>query len=205
MPNLLRNEENSLEQWPPLRLVQVARAGSLLIASQFLWVALREGIIRLHAHYFGPHPGLFATAASILLLWAPFLIGIILIMLTYRWLSDGLTRIKWTDSEIESARVWADSRDLNRNAKWLLWSFVFIEIIVSYVVFHISKIAHHKATEVFFDSLTLLCIPYLVVSYMGDMLRLASPTPTPPSGGVKSHPGFHSEHWGGRETPRPPS
>jgi hypothetical protein len=198
MSNILNNEGNSLEQWSLLRLLQLAWIGSLLIASQFLWVPLHEGFIRLHAHFFGPRLSLFANASSILLLLAPILIGTVLITLSYWWLSDGLTRIKWTESEIEAAHLWVQSHDLNRTAKWLLWSFVFVEIVMSYVVFHVWKIAHHTSTKLFFDSLTVLCIPSLVVSSIGDRLRQDAPTPTPSVGGGRRHQRFHSEHWGER-------
>ena len=140
MPNILNNEGNSLEQWSLLKLVKIARIGSLLIASQFLSVALDEGIIRMHTYYFGPRLGLFAMAASIMLRFAPILIGTVLIILASWWLSDGLTRIKWTESEIETARLWAESHDLNRTAMWLLFSLAFVEIVVSYFAWHVWKI-----------------------------------------------------------------
>ena len=187
MPNIINSEGNSIEQWSLLRLLQVAWIGSLLIASQFLWVALHEGFIRLHDHFFGPRLDLFARAASILLLLAPILIGIVLITLAY-----------WTESEIEAARFWAESHDLSRTAKWLLWSFVFVEIIVSYFAFHVWKIAHHTSTKLFFDSLILVCIPYLVVPDLGDRLRQEAPRPRSLAAAARHHPGIHSEHWGER-------
>jgi hypothetical protein len=198
MPNILNSEGNSIEQWSLLKLVQLAWIGSLLIASQFLWVALHEGFIRLHDHFFGPRLSLFAMTASILLLLAPILIGTVLITLAYWWLSDGLTRIKWTESEIETARFWVESHDLNRTTKWLLWSFVFVEIVVSYFAWHVWNIPHHRSTRLFFDSLTLVCIPSLVVPDMGDRLRQEVTTHTLSDGGPRRHQRFHSEHWGER-------
>src|ERR1700678_3604618 len=103
MAHFLSSEANNLEHWPPLRLVKAAYAGSILIASQFHWIALRAAIIRLHSHYYGPHLGLFATATSILLLLGPILTGAGLMAMTLWQLSDGLTRIKWDDPEIEAA------------------------------------------------------------------------------------------------------
>jgi len=188
-----------LEHWPPLRLAQVARVGSVLIATEFLWSVLDEGLIRLHAHYFGPYLGIFATAVSILLRVAPIVIGAVIVALALWRLSDGLTRIRWNEPEIEAARHWAESHDLSRTAKWLLWSFVFVDFVASW------KIAHYRTT-LFLDSLPLICIPSLVVSAIVDRLRQEAYTPpTPPSDGIKRrHPGFHSEQWGNRDTPNHP-
>lgn len=171
MPTILNHGESSPEQWPPLRLLKVARAGSLLVACQFLSIALRIGVDTLHFPYSGMHLGLLAAAASILLLFAPALIGSVLIVFAFRWLSDGLIRLRWTDSEIEEARLWADSHELSRPAKWLLWSFVIGEIAVSYAVNHLHQPTHLTITKVFFDSMTLFCVPSLIVSMMSDKLR----------------------------------
>jgi hypothetical protein len=137
-------------------------------------------------------------AASILLVFAPILIGSALIVLAFRWLSDGVTRLRWSDSEIEAARLWAESHELHRIAKWFLWVFVLADVVGSYVVFHFWKISHHTSTRMFFDSLALVCIPSLVVSDVGDRLREAGSAPTSTGGGPRRHPGFQSEHWGER-------
>jgi len=197
MECLLNSRESNLDQWPPLKLLKAACAGALLIASGFLWVVLHGLFLRLHVYYFGPRLGLLALSASICLLVSPVLIGASLIALAWWWLSDGLTRIKWTESEIEAARAWAESHRLSRTANWLLASFVIGEIIVSYLIFHVWKISHHTETKIFFDSLTLLCIPSLVVSETADQLLREAPRSH--SGEAKRHSGFHSEHWGERK------
>jgi hypothetical protein len=196
MAYFLSSEANNLERWPPLRLVKAAHAGSILIASQFLGIALRAEIIRLHTHYYGPHLGLFASAASILLLLGPVLTGTGLMAVTLWRLSDGLTRIKWDGPEIEAARIWAESHTLNRIGERFLWGFLFADIVLSYLVFNVWKITHQPATKMFFDSIVLLCIPWLVASLIGDRLREEMPTPTPPAGVSKYHPRkIHSDHW----------
>jgi len=196
MAYFLSSEANTLEHWPPLRLVKAAHAGSLLIASQFLGIALRAGIIRLHSHYYGPHLGLFATAASILLLLGPILTGAGLVAVTLWQLSDGLTRIKWDVQEIDAARFWAESHTLDKIGERLLWGFLFGVIALSYLVFSVWKISHQPATKMFFDSIALLCMPCLVAVWIGDELREETPTPTPPVSVSKYHPRkIHSEHW----------
>jgi hypothetical protein len=175
------------------------------MACQFFFIALNQGLVTLHTHYFGPRARLLATAASILLLFAPILIGAVFIAISYWRMSDGLDRLKWTESQIEAAHKWAGRHNMIRTAKWLLCSFVIAEIVSSYLVFHVWKFPHHSATKLFFDSLTLWCIPPLVVSDMNDRLRLALPKQTPPSSGTRRNPGLHSEHWGERKSPDRPS
>jgi predicted ferric reductase len=150
-------------------------AGSVLVASQFLWIALHEGMIRLHQLYFGPRLGLLGLAASILLLFAPILIGLALIAPGSWVLSDRLVRLKWSEEEIERARLWVESRELNRTALWLLSGFCVCEFVASYLVFNVWKVAHHASIRLFFDSLALLCIPSLVVSAVCDRLRQEAP------------------------------
>lgn len=196
MAYFLSSDPNNLENWPPLRLAKAAHTGSLLIASEFLAIALRAGMINLHTHYYGPHLGLFAMTTSILLLLGPILTGAGLVAVTLWRLSDGLTRIKWDVPEIEATRVWAESHTLNRIGERFLWGFLFADIVLSYLVFNVWKITHQPATKMFFDSMVLLCIPWLVASLIGDRLREETPTPTPPVGVSKYHPRkIHSEHW----------
>jgi hypothetical protein len=200
MANILNNKEDSIEQWPPLRLVQLARTGSLIIACQFVVIALNQGLVLLYHHYFGPRLGLFATTARFCLLLAPTSIGTVLMVISYRWLSDGLDGIKWTDSEIEAAYQWADSHDFGRLAEWLLVSFAVAEIALSYLVFNVWKIPHHSATKLFFDSLALWCIPPLVMSDIKDRLRLALPKSAPSSSDSRRSARLTSEHWGEHES-----
>lgn len=171
MASILNNRRSTLKDWAPLKLVQFARAGALLIASEFLWVVLHGIVLRFHAYYFGPRLGLVALSVSICFLLAPVSIGAFMIGLTWWRLSDGLTRIRWSEPEIGAARVWAESLDLSRTATQLLWILVVGDIAVSYLVFHVCKAPHHKETKVFFDSLALLCLPFLVVSTTRDKLR----------------------------------
>jgi hypothetical protein len=186
MAHLLHDDGNGLEQWSPLRVVQCVYAGAILVASQFFWIALHEGMIRLHYLYFGPRLGLLGMAASILLLFAPILIGIVLIALGSWVLSDGLVRLKWSEAHIERARLWAESHELNRTVLWLLSGFCACEFVASYLIFSVWKVAHHATIRLFFDSLALLCIPSLVVSSVCDRLREEAPHATLRKGKISS-------------------
>jgi hypothetical protein len=90
-------------------------------------------------------------------------------------LSDGFVRLKWSEAEIETARLWAESRELNRMAFWLLAGFCVCDFIASYLVFSVWKVPHYTVIRLFLDSLVLLCIPSLVVSEACDRLRRETP------------------------------
>jgi hypothetical protein len=195
MAQIINNEKQSLDDWSPLRFVKLACAGSLIIGCQFLFIALNTVLVTLHGRYFGHRVGLFVIAASILLLFGPLLTGIASLLVSYWQLWKGLD-LKWSESQIQAAHRWAEAHDASRTAKWVLGSFLVAEIVSSYLLFHVWKVPHHSAMKLFFDSLTLWCIPPLVVWDIKDRLRLAlpkQPTSRSPSAPTR----LHSEQWGG--------
>jgi hypothetical protein len=197
-----------LSQWPPLKLIKLAFAGACIVASEFMMTALFWVIFRNHVHHFNPNTDRIERVAYDLfilpLFLSPMLIGALLIGLAKAGLFVGLERKRWSEQDVERARLWIESPILTKIGKSLIGIWFFVDFGVYYGMKYLWKIPIDSGGRVLFDSFLFLVVPYVIVSNLREALRLGPPdTYVSPKGGWSGTiRGIHSDHWGGRETPR---
>ena len=86
--------------------------------------------------------------------------------------------------------------------KSLIGIWIFVNFGVYYGMKYLWKIPIDSGGRVLFDSFLFLIMPYMIVSHLREALRLGPPADIPLKGWAGTIQGIHSEHWGGRETPR---
>ena len=186
-----------LAKWPPLKLAQLAFAGSLVFALDFLAAPLTDELLELHDRFFGAGRGAFTITAFILILLAPILIGSLITILARRRLFAGLDDDEWPESEIEKTRLWVGSPVLKRITKGLVWTGIVLWITA--VGLYIGKGRPNSTVRMVANSLMFLAIPGIVLARLREALR-PDPPPYDPSkswtAGLKP---LRSEQWGARD------
>ncbi|MGD0889016.1 MAG: hypothetical protein ABR889_07200 [Acidobacteriaceae bacterium] len=197
-----------LSQWPPLKLAKLGFAGACIFASQFMMTDLVWVIFRNHVHHFNPNTDRIERVAYVLfilpLFLSPMLIGALLIGLAKVRLFVGLNKKRWSEPDVERARLWIESPVLTKTGKSLIGIWLFVDVGVYYSMKYIWKIPIDSGGRVFFDSFLFLIFPYMIVLHLREALRLEPPDEyvSPKGGWAGTIQGIHSDHWGGRETPR---
>jgi hypothetical protein len=188
-----------LAKWPPLKLAQLAFAGSLVFALAAGSGPAADGLAKLHDHFSLTHRIAFAVTTLLLAVLLPILIGSLLILVAKRRLFAGLNNDEWPEDEIEKARVWVASPGLKRIAKGLQWTA--IALWVASVGLFIWKYPPGPTLRLVTSSLIFLTIPVTTLSKLRGALR-PDPPPYDPSkswtAGLKP---LHSEQWGTRDLP----
>ena len=165
-------------------------------------------IFRNHALHFDPNTDRIAIVAFVvfilLFFFSPMLIGLLLIGLTKDRLFDGLNKKRWSEQDIERARLWIESPVLTKIGKSLIGIWFFVNFGVYYAMKYLWKIPIDSGGRVFFDSFLFLIFPYMIVLHLRKALRFEPPDEyvSPKGGWSGTIKGIHSDHWGGRETPR---
>jgi hypothetical protein len=193
-----------LTKWPPLKLAQLALLGSVLVGLWLPGLTIFEAL-KSQSHSYGPHQGNFATAVSILLFFAPMLIGALLIGMAQWRLFAGLDKDKWSEQEVEIAHRWIESPELGRIATWLLWTIrsVAIAALLYWGASYVWKsLAPWVARSPYFSLIWLLWlrIPLEILWKLRSTLRPEPPPRVPPKGWAGMINGIYSEHWGGRKS-----
>ena len=190
-----------LANWPPLRLAQLAFAGSLLSMSRILTPLLALIPFALHGWTTDPRRT-DRLWLYFLIALVPALIGIVLLAFAKRRITDGVRRELWIEQETRPALEWLRSRVVTRG-----WWVIFAAMSCCYLmIFLLPRDFHpdvsHLRENTLLLSLTLLPSPR---TSLDQIRKSLSPEPPrrPLNGWAGSISGIHSEHWGGREFPKP--
>ena len=183
-----------LAKWSPLKLAQLAFAGSLVFALATLSGPVADGLLKLYDRFSLPHRIAFGVTTLLLAVFVPILIGSLVILVSRRRLSAGLNNDEWPEDEIEKARVWVASPVIRKTARGLQWTA--IALWVAAVGLFIWKYPPDASLRLVTNSLMFLAIPATTLSKLRESLR-PDPPPYDPSkswtAGLKP---LHSEHWG---------
>jgi len=200
-----------LSQWPPLKLAKLGFAGLVLNESSLLAVALFLLPMRLRSVLLGLHASNFAVIAyntvSLIAVVTPSLIGLILIHLAKRQFDIGLDNEQWTKQETDQVLRWVESPRLKR-----MWILLFSSMFICYIALF-SIAAHLQWPDYYagrFHKLYLMFVVWFACMLTANpkqilaqiRKRLSPPVGVPLKGWSGTIKGIHSDHWGGRETPR---
>jgi glucan phosphoethanolaminetransferase (alkaline phosphatase superfamily) len=201
-----------LSQWPPLKLAKLGFASLVLSESCLLSWALVLVPIKLRSVLLGLHPSHFEviayTTVSLIVVFSPSLIGLLLFHLSKRQFDIGLDNEQWTKQETDQVLLWVESPGLKR--MWIL--LVSSMVICSIAVFSIA--AHLRWPDDSAGRITLYLIIFLcyvnillpnpreALAQIRKQLRPKSSQYDPSKSWVNTYKQLHSDHWGGRETPR---
>lgn len=181
-----------LAKWPPLKLAQFAFAGSLVFALDCLSAPFADELLKLRDRFFPADRGAFTVTGLILILFAPILIGALIIFLAKRRLFAGLDNDQWPDREVEKARLWVQSPVLKRIAKGLVWTAIVLW--VASVALYIWKGRPGQTVRMVSNSLMFLMIPGFILANLREALRPEPPPYDPSKTRTSGMKRFQSEH-----------
>jgi len=166
--------------------------------------------MRLRSVLLGLHASHLAVTAyntvSLIVVFSPSLIGSLLFHRAKRQFDTGLDNEQWTKQETDQVLRWVESPRLKR-----IWLLLFSSIFIGYIaLFSIAEHLrwpdyfagrYHRLYLMFFVwfACTVTDNPQKTLAQIRKRLR---PPGVPIKGWVGTIQGIHSDHWGGRETPR---
>jgi hypothetical protein len=194
-----------LAKWPPLKLAQLALAGALLSLSRMLAPPLILVAMRLRGWLIGPQASSRIELAyygfSLVLFLIPSLIGSVVLALAKRRIDEGLEKKRWTEQETELALGWIDSPTVKRSVRTVAMAMLGGFLVCLFPL-------HGHRSDAFRLALDLVVLLSVLPSPKGSLAQIRkslSPEPPPhdPSKWTSTYKPLHSEHWGGREIPKP--
>lgn len=202
-----------LSQWPPLKLAKLGFAGLVLNESSLLAVALFLVPMRLRSVLLGLHESHLAviayTTVSLIVVFSPSLIGLLLFHLAKRQFDTGLDNEQWTKQERDQVLRWVESPGLKR-----IWFLLFSSMFIGYIA--LFSFAEHLRWPDYFAGrfhnpylmlfVWFVCMvtvnPRQTLAQIRKRLRTESRPFDPSQSWANRYKPLHSELWGGRETPQ---
>jgi hypothetical protein len=183
-----------LAKWPPLKLAQLAFAGTLIAATTCLSGPVADGVEKLRGrHFLRHHPGPFFLTVDLLTLLAPLLIGALMALPARKQLLEGLEKQQWPEPEVEKTRLWIESANLKKLVTGLGGL-----AIISFVIFCVWGFHSHPTIRLVSNSLVFLTFPSLFLLNLRQALRPDKPY-DPSKSWARTMKPLRSEQWGERE------
>jgi hypothetical protein len=188
-----------LAKWPPLKLAQLAFAASLLSMSRILAPLLALIPFALHRWKTDPRQA-DRLWLYFLIAMVPALIGIVLLGLAKRRITDGVRRELWIEQETRPALKWLRSPIVTRG-----WWVILAAMSCCYLMIFLVPRDFHSADPRMIETVLLIFAMLLPSPRTSlDQIRKAlSPEPPRSSSRTLDMKRLQSEHWGGREFPKP--